>query len=138
MSLVSLRLVKFTCLDPNGDPLIKWLIHLNYWSVPVRYRIEAAKCFLPLDLEFDLKEKLGLPLDDRTKKVFSKLVDSDMGLSLKSFGFCNHDWDDPETCCGKLLQLNLARVQDSERFKAIKYAFDPRIQYLIGARQYPN
>ena len=133
-----MQLVKFNSLDPCQDPLIKWMGHLNYWTTQVRYRVEAAKCFFPLDLEYEFRDKLGLPLDSNSRKVFSKLVQSDVGISLKSLGFCEGDWYDPETCCGKILQLQLARVQDSERFKAINIAFDPRVQYLIGARQYPN
>ena len=140
MTLVWVQAVRFNsfALDPREDRLIKWLIDLNFWNTTVKYQVMAARGYLPLEVEYELKEKLGLPLDHVTKTLFSRLIGSDMGLSLKSLGFCDQDWDDPETCCGKLLQLNLARVQDSERFKAISYAFDTRIQYLVGVRQNPN
>lgn len=136
MALVHLCLVKFYSTDPE-DRLVKWLVDLNFWNTMVKYRVEAAKGFLPLDVESDLKDKLELPLDRYTKKVFSNLVASDVGISLKTLGYCDHGWKDPETCVGKILGLQLGRVQDEKRFKALSCAFDPRVQYLVGVRSRP-
>ena len=137
---VTVQAVKFYSLelDPHKDPLVKWLMCLNFWDTTVKCRVKAAKGFLPLEVEYDLKEKLGLPIDNFAKTLFSRLVASDMGLSITELGYRGKGWEDPETCIGKLLSLNLARVQDSERFKALNYSFDTRIQYLVGVRNYPN
>lgn len=137
MALVHLCLVKFYSTDPREDRLIRWLVDLNFWNAMIKYRVEAAKGFLPLDVESDLKEKLELPLDRYAKKIFSDLVASDVGISLETLGYCDHGWKDPETCVGKILGLQLARVQDEKRFKALSYAFDPRVQYLVGIRSRP-
>ena len=138
MTLITIQAVKFNSIEAREDRLIRWLIDLNIWNSTVKCMVQAAKGFLPLEVEYDLKEKLSLPIDHVTKTLFSRLIASDLGLSLASLGFCDKGWDDPETCVGKLLSLNLARVQDSERFKAINYAFDKRIQYLVGVSKYPN
>ncbi|OGZ27306.1 MAG: hypothetical protein A2427_03170 [Candidatus Nealsonbacteria bacterium RIFOXYC1_FULL_40_7] len=139
--LVRLHLVKFaSCLDPDEDSLIKWLIDLNFWDFEVRCRVRAANNYLPLDKETAFMEMFGLPLCRDSKNLFSNLLSSDVGLSLKALGFdgcqCN-DWEDIETCTGKLLYLKLARVQYGKKLKALKIAFDPRAQFLIGARKVP-
>ena len=140
--LVKLHLVGFASksLDQNEDPLIKWLIDLNFWDFEVRCRVEAANGYLPLDKETDFMEIFGLPFCRDSKKLFNNLLSSDIGLSLKALGFdgCQHnDWEDLETCTGKVLYLKLARVQDKTKLKALNIAFDPRAQFLIGAREMP-
>jgi hypothetical protein len=139
ISLESLGLVKFASkrLDPNEDRLIEWLTELGFWNSEVENRVKKADNHLPLDIEYDLKDGLKLPLDNPTRAVFSDLLRSDVGLSLKALGFHDGEWADPECCVGRLLNLKVARVQDSERFKALCIAFDPRAQFLIGARKIP-
>lgn len=142
MALVALRLVKFESvhLDPDEDPLIDWLKNLNFWGTEVEARVAAARNHLPVDIELNFQEKFCLPFNAPTKRLFSNLICSDLGIPLRALGYggCwSHGWEDPATCTGQILHLKLARVQDHERFKALKFAFDPRIQYLIGVRPAP-
>jgi hypothetical protein len=137
--LVRLPFVRFVSvsLDPEEDPLIKWFEDLNFWNVNVRCRIRAAGNCLPLDVEAEFKETLKLPLESDTRNLFSKLINSCTGIPLISLGFCGCGYDDPDTCVGKILSLRLGRVQDRFKFKAVNIAFDPRAQFLIGARSVP-
>jgi len=136
------QLVEFKskCLSPDQDPMIKWLIDLNFWDFEVRSRVEAANRFFPLDTETNFLDKFGLPFDRDSKNLFLKLLSSDIGLLLEVLGFdgcqCN-EWEDPETCTGKILALKLARVQDRKKLKVLNIAFDPRVQFLLGARGVP-
>lgn len=138
MTLVRLNLVKFGSIDPDEDRLICWFSDLGFWDPEIECRIRAAEFHLPLDIEYRFRDKHQLPIDTTTKKLFTNLLGSDVGISLKSLGFCDGGWNDPDTCVGKILSLKLGRVQDHERFKAVSYAFDPRIQYLIGVNSHLN
>jgi len=140
MALVALRLVKFESvhLDPDEDCLVGWFNDLGFWDPEIECRIRAAGNHLPLDIEYRFRDVNKLPIDHTTKKLLSNLLMSDVGIPLKGLGFSDGGWKDPITCVGKILSLKLGRVQDNERFKAVNYAFDNRIQYLVGVRQYPN
>ncbi len=133
------QLVRFTSqtLDQDEDPLIKWLTDLNFWDVQVKYRIKAADRFMPLDIEYQFKSRFGLPLDCDVKNLFSGLLCSCTGMLLKPLGFGDGGYEDPCTCVGKILSLKLGRVQDRVKLKALKIAFDPRAQFLVGARSVP-
>jgi hypothetical protein len=148
MTLVWLQLkqfVKFSSesLDPDEDPLIQWMINLEFWNSRVRdcvvktYRAKEASCYLPLYLETQFRQKFKLPFGRDTQKLFSRLLSSSTGIPLCTLGFNDCGWEDTETCTGKILALQLGRVQDRARFKAVNIAFDTRAQFLIGSRSVP-
>lgn len=132
------QLVRLTNLDPDEDLLAEWLKCLNVWDFELECRVMAAKGFFPLDMEYRVKDQLGLPLDESTLKLFQRLLKDDLGINLETLG-CNGNWRDPNTCVGRIYSLNLARVQDNVRFKAQNpIAFDTRVHYLVGLRNNPN
>ncbi|KKR89325.1 MAG: hypothetical protein UU39_C0042G0004 [Candidatus Woesebacteria bacterium GW2011_GWD1_41_12] len=138
MALVRLQLVKLGSIDPDEDCLVSWFYDLKFWDPEIECRVRAAEYHLPLDIEYRFRDMNKLPVDHTTKKLLTSLLGSDVGISLKRLGFSDGGWNDPDTCVGKILSLKLGRVQDHERFKAVKYAFDPRIQYLIGVESNLN
>ncbi len=140
MVVTFLHLVKFKSklLDPDEDPLVGWLYALGFWGDEVVLRINQAKGYLPLDIETDFRNAFDLPIDGNTNCLFSKLLCSCTGIDLHTLGYNgDDDYRDPYTCVGKILALKLGRVQDNTRFKALSIAFDPRAQFLIGARKVP-
>lgn len=140
MVVTFLHLVKFRSelLDPDEDPLIGWLYALGFWEEEVMIRVNQAKGYLPLDMETDFRNAFELPIDSCTNCLFSKLLCSCTGIDLYTLGYNgDDDYRDPYTCVGKILALKLGRVQDNTRFKALNIAFDPRAQFLIGARKVP-
>ena len=132
-------LVRLAACSPEEDCFVEWLHDLGVWNFELECRCRAAKNFVPLDMEYDIKDILALPFDKDTKTLFSNLIASSVGISASKYNIGDGcDCFDPETSVGKLLNLQLARVQDNCRFKAKKIAFDPRIQYLVGYRKSPN
>lgn len=125
-------LVRLDSIDPDESRLAKWLTDLGVWDFELESRIRMAKGFIPIDMEYRIKDQLGLPLDGCSLKLFSDLIKSDLGINLRSLGFTDGDWRSPDTCVGKMTNLLLARVQDEVRFKALPISFDPGAQHLLG------
>lgn len=134
--LVHLQLIKFESLD-SEDGFFVWLNDIGFWDGQIEDRVRKANNFLPVDLECQLKDRYGLPLDKLTQILMSKLLSSDVGIPMSKLSFCGSEPIDPKTYAGRILSLKLGRVQDNERFKPLKIAFDSRIQYLIGIRRIP-
>lgn len=129
--------VKFVSLEPEEDILSCWLEDLGVFSQETALRISEAKMYLPLDIEVSLREKLKLPLDTDCLTLLSKLLRNENGIELKRFGLSGKTCRDTETCTGRLNRLKLVRVQDDSILKPLKIAFDPRVQFLVGARKMP-
>jgi hypothetical protein len=130
--LLRLELARVRSIDPDECRLVKWLVELGVWDFELESRVRMAKGFIPVDMEYRIKDQLGLPLDKCSLKLFSELIKSDLGINLQSLGFINGDWRSPDTCVGKMTNLLVARVQDEKRFKALPIAFDPGAQHLLG------
>jgi len=136
--LVKQQFVQIDVSDLDRDRLVRWLVNLDFWDSGVEKRVLVANGYLPIDLEYQLKDQYKLPFDENTLDLFGQLLSSDIGLSLESLGFKEGGWRNPDSCVGKILFLKLGRVQDGVRFKPLPIAFDPRAQYLVGFRKYPN
>ncbi len=132
MCQTTINLVQFGSLDPEVDPLTGWIYNLGFLDSRVDTIIRGLNNFMPIDIETEFRQRLGLPLVKPTRTLFNKLLQSENGLNLKEMGLSDGGWGDSETCTGKLIHLSLARVQDNSVLKATKVAFDPRVQFLIG------
>lgn len=131
------QFVVFASLKPEEDVLTGWLDDLGVFNREVILRISKADMCLPLDIEMFFRERLKLPLDIDCLTLLAKLLRNENGIQLKQLGLSERSWKDTETCTGRLNRLKLIRAQDDLLLKPLNIAFDPRVQFLVGARKVP-
>ncbi len=128
--------VLFKSIYPEEDELAQWLDELNLLN-RIRQDIIQTEMHMGLDQEQYIRERLKLPLNSGCLALFSKLIQDSNGIILKELGLDSETCKNAETFPGKLHEIKLVRVQHDILLKPLKRAFDPRIQFLVGAKKVP-
>jgi len=130
------QFVVFNSLEPEEDPLARWLEDLGLLNQETSQRISEADMHLPLDLEYSFREKLERSLDADCLTLLSKLLKNENGIELKQLCLSTATWTDHLTCTGRLNRLKLVKVRHGVLLP-LAIARDPRVQFLIGTRTSP-
>ena len=111
------------------DPLALWLKHLGLWSEEMEERIKLAEYHLPLDIETEVRQKLGLPIsDERTREILETITQSNNGV-------CVTKYKDYDLYRIRLLEQVLLLIREdtsSKTYKPLAPAFNIGVKYLVG------
>ncbi len=131
MPMHQLRLVK---VNPRVQ---EWLEKVMLWNEEWAFRVKAAEGYLPLDLEYETRDKFKEILGPNCQTLFFELVGNCNGIPLEKLGISPHELkdarEDGHCSSTKLEKWGLARVDSGESLlKALPYAFEDGIKYLVG------
>lgn len=105
---------------PSGDLLVQWLKDLKCCK-QIERSLKAGNKLSNEDVVF-IKAFLRLPLSEAERIIFLDLLEMENGFDTKKVGTLD-----------RFIDLKLARRQQKyNRIKATKYAFDERIQFILG------